>query len=401
VTDDETRVLDLDGLQALIDALRSRGYTVIGPTVRQGAVVNAPIASVADLPRGWGDEQDAGTYRLRRRDDDALFGFASGAQSAKPVFFPTAELLWRGRRGDDGFTVEPSVKAGAARAADADADAPPYALLGVRSCDVAAIAVHDRVLSSRTFRDTHYAARRADAFVVAVTCSTPGGTCFCVSMGTGPAPSAVPGARYDLALTELLDGPHRFLVEVGSERGAEVLAAVPATPASAQDEVQAAEVAENAVLRMGRTLDTDGIREILYASVESPRWDDVASRCLACTNCTMVCPTCFCTTVEDVSDLTGSTAERHRVWDSCFSADFSYIHGGRVRESTRSRYRQWMTHKLAAWIDQFGTSGCVGCGRCITWCPAAIDITEEAAALRGGPGRSGNPGRSPAAGARR
>jgi len=132
---------------------------------------------------------------------------------------------------------------------------------------------------------------------------------------------------------------------------------------------------------MGRTLDTDGLKELLYANVESPHWEDVASRCLACTNCTMVCPTCFCTTVNDVSDLTGDIAERHRVWDSCFDADFSYIHGGTVRDSTKSRYRQWMTHKLGSWIDQFGTSGCVGCGRCVTWCPAAIDITAEAAAL--------------------
>jgi formate hydrogenlyase subunit 6/NADH:ubiquinone oxidoreductase subunit I len=223
-------------------------------------------------------------------------------------------------------------------------------------------------------------------------------------MGTGPKPSAVEGARYDLALTELLDGgPHRFLVEVGSVRGAEVLTDLPAAPATAQDESRAADVAEDAALRMGRSLDTDGLREILYAGVESPRWDDVAARCLACTNCTMVCPTCFCTTVEDVSDLTGTHAERHRVWDSCFSADFSYIHGGTVRETTRSRYRQWMTHKLAAWIDQFGTSGCVGCGRCITWCPAAIDITEEAAALRGipQPGRPTQPGRAPAPAGRR
>ena len=96
----------------------------------------------------------------------------------------------------------------------------------------------------------------------------------------------------------------------------------------------------------------------------------------------MVCPTCFCTTVEDHSDLAGETAERVRSWDSCFTLDFSYVHGGSVRTETQSRYRQWMTHKLASWIDQFGTSGCVGCGRCITWCPVGIDITEEAAAIR-------------------
>jgi ferredoxin len=199
-------------------------------------------------------------------------------------------------------------------------------------------------------------------------------------MGTGPRPRA----GYDLALTEILGdgGPHRFLAEAGSDRGADVLDALPGPPASTGDLAAADRVAAEATGQMGRAVQTEGLREVLYASAESSRWDEIATRCLACTNCTLVCPTCFCTSVEDVTDLTGTARERHRVWDSCFSADYSYLHGGSVRAATASRYRQWMTHKLASWIDQFDTSGCVGCGRCITWCPAAIDITAEAAALR-------------------
>jgi sulfhydrogenase subunit beta (sulfur reductase) len=374
------RTLDTAGLQALIDALTARGYTVIGPTVSGGAIVNAPIRTIDDLPRGWGDEQESAHYRLRRRDDDALFGFAAGAQSAKPVFFPTDELMWRGRRTREAFSTEPLNGGNTAEPAEHG----PYALLGVRSCDLHAIAIHDRVLAGRIQADAHYIARREGAFIVSVSCADPGGTCFCVSMGTGPRPEGGSHARFDLSLTELLvGGVHRFVVEVGSARGAEVLADISSAPAQIDDLAAADEVAASAAGRMGRTLDTDGLKELLYANVESPRWDEVASRCLACTNCTMVCPTCFCTTVNDVSDLTGDVAERHRVWDSCFDADFSYIHGGTVRDSTKSRYRQWMTHKLGSWIDQFGTSGCVGCGRCVTWCPAAIDITAEAAALRG------------------
>jgi ferredoxin len=369
-------VLSLAGLQVLLDVLRGRGWTVVGPTVRDGVVVNAEVEAIEQLPRGVGDSQDGGTYRVRDRGDEALFGFASGPQGWKPFLFPSRELLWRGRRDGGEVAVEPAA-----------VEPPRLALLGVRSCDLHAIAVHDRVLAERAVPDSAYAARRDATFVVAVTCSTPGGTCFCVSMGTGP----VPDRGFDLTLTELLDpAGHRFLVAPGSDRGAEVLEEVrectdtdALRPAEQPDLEAAREVGEDAARNMGRALETDGLRDLLYANPEHPQWDDVASRCLSCTNCTLVCPTCFCTSVDQVGDLTGDATETWRVWDSCFTTDFSYLHGGSVRSSVRSRYRQWATHKLASWVDQFGTSGCVGCGRCITWCPAAIDITDEMAAIRG------------------
>ncbi len=373
-------VLGVPGLQAIIDALRDQGFTVIGPTRRGGSIVLAEIGSVDDLPAGWGDEQDAARYRLHEREDEALFGFAATAQSWKSVLFPARELVWSGERNGQGFNASPAGR-----------DAPAYALLGVRSCDLHAIGIHDRVLLGRRFTDAAYGARREGAFIIAVGCSHPGGTCFCVSMGTGPRPEA----GFDLSLTELLDsGGHRFVAIAGSARGADLLgslrpggsgtaATTAATTAASEADLAAADqVLTLAAAQMGRELDTDGIRELLYDNAEHPRWDDVAARCLSCANCTLVCPTCFCVSMEDVTDLAGSHQERHRVWDSCFTSQHSHLSGGSVHGSTRSRYRQWMTHKLASWIDQFGTSGCVGCGRCITWCPAAIDITEEAAALR-------------------
>lgn len=363
-------MLTLDNLQELIDILSNRGYSVLGPTVVDGAIDIRAVTSVSDLPNGWGDEQDSAHYRLRRRDDDAVFGFACGAQSAKPVFFPADELLWRSRTTSEGPQIDRP---------DDERPGPPYAVLGLRSCDLAAIRIHDRVLTGRAVSDAHYATRREDSVIIAVTCTDPAGTCFCVSMDTGP----VPRQGFDIALTELYaNGPHRFVAESGSPRGAELLERLGAHAATDEDLAQAAAVGEEAAERMGRGLDDTNLKNILYDNAESAVWDDVAERCLSCGNCTLVCPTCFCTSITDVSDLTGTTSERHRVWDSCFSAEYSYIHGGPVRESTRSRYRQWMTHKLAAWKDQFGTSGCVGCGRCITWCPAAIDITAEAGELR-------------------
>ena len=368
-------VLDLGGLQRLVDVLAGDGFTVLGPTVRSGAVVPGRVRSVDDLPRGLGDAQDAGTYRLRQRGDDALFGFAADAISWKSVLFPAHELVWRGRRTQDGLEFEEAEPSGGLGPA-------PYAVLGIRSCDLHAVAIHDRVLRDRRFPDPRYVARREAAFLVTVTCSDPSGTCFCVSMGTGPRADA----GYDLALTELLEGgPHRFVAQAGTERGAAVLERVAGTAAPDADVSAADGVAETSARRMGRAMDTDGIRDLLYANAEHPRWEDVASRCLSCGSCTSVCPTCFCTSVEDHTSLGGDEAERWRVWDSCFTTDFSYLHGGSVRPSPRARYRQWMTHKLAAWHDQFGTSGCVGCGRCIAWCPVGIDITEEAAAIRATP----------------
>jgi sulfhydrogenase subunit beta (sulfur reductase) len=364
--------MDRRQLDELLDALRRRRFRVVGPTVRDGAIAYDDIASSADLPAGWTDEQDGGTYRLRRRDDDALFGYNVGPQSWKRNLFPPSSLLWRGRRDGGDMAISPATEPG-----------ERFAFIGVRSCELHAISIQDRVFIGGDHVDPIYATRREGVFIVALNCGQAGGTCFCVSMETGPKAMA----GFDLALTELLeDGEHRFLVEVGTERGAEVMGEVAHGPAETEEIDTAERILERTAASMGRHMDTGGIKDLLYAAFEHPRWDDVAGRCLACANCTMVCPTCFCFSVEDVSDLAGEESERHRSWDSCFTMDHSYIHGGSVRVSNRSRYRQWMTHKLATWIDQFGTSGCVGCGRCITWCPVGIDITEEVAAIRGSDG---------------
>ena len=147
-------------------------------------------------------------------------------------------------------------------------------------------------------------------------------------------------------------------------------------------ETEAESKIKEAENQMGRYLDTDGIKELLQGNPDNPQWDDVAKRCLTCANCTLVCPTCFCSTMEDLTDIKGDHAERWRRWDSCFALDFAKVAGGNFRTSAKARYRQWITHKLSTWYDQFGTSGCVGCGKCMTWCPAHIDITKEAEAIR-------------------
>jgi ferredoxin len=366
------QLMEAAALEALFTSLDEAGYRVIGPTVRDGAIVLDELAAVGDLPFGWGVQLEPGGYRLRRRDDTAAFGHSAGPGSWKQFLHPPREKLWSARLDEGGFEIDQD-----GSDSGRDPEPPRLAFFGVRPCDLRAIQIQDQVLGSGG-GNSRYAARRAAVLIVAVNCTEPGETCFCTSMGTGP--EAGPG--YDLALTELVSGErHAFLVDVGTEAGASVLAGVPLTPAGAAMIDRGRSAVAEASERMGRSMPAAGLHELMAGSHDADRWDDVASRCLTCGNCTLACPTCFCTSVEDVTDLTGDHAERWQHWASCFDLDFSYLHGGPVRSSASSRYRQWLTHKLGTWHDQFGSSGCVGCGRCIVWCPVGIDITEEVAAL--------------------
>ena len=362
-------ILSADGLSALFRAIVDSGHTVVAPTARDGAIALREVGSSDDLPAGRTDEQAPGSYRLKERSDRAVFGHTVGPDSPKRWLHPPDFLRFRAHRGEkSGFTLEKG-----------DPSAPKIAFLGIKPCDLAAIGRQDRVFLGGSFAEPVYAARRQEALLVVAQCTEAHGTCFCASMGTGPRAEA----GFDLALTELFrDGRHELVVEVGSERGAALLENVPKKAAGTADLDAARGASAKAAKEMGRTLETAGLKEALQAKVESPRWEDVEKRCLSCANCTLVCPTCFCSTIEDTTDLTGRDSERWRRWDSCYTLDFSYIHGGSVRRSGASRYRQWLTHKLASWIDQFGETGCVGCGRCITWCPVGIDLTKEARAFQ-------------------
>jgi ferredoxin len=348
-------MIDRSGLRRLVEVLRERGYRVVGPTMRDNAIVLAELDSADDLPAGWGVDVAPGTYRVRARGDGAAFGHSAGPQSWKQFVHPQRQRLWSSS--GDGESAE-----------------GPYAFLGVRGCDLAALGVLDRVLAGAAHPDGSYAARRTGAFLVAVNCTEPGGLCFCASVGSGPRC----GPGYDLVLTERVDGDSvTYLVEAGSDDGADVLAAIPSRAAEASECAAADAEIASAATTMGREMPDTDLRRLLLDSRESAHWDEIASRCLTCGNCTMVCPTCFCTSVSDVTDLSGEHAERWMEWASCFELDFTFIHEGPVRQSGPSRYRHWLTHKLSSWHDQFGTSGCVGCGRCIAWCPTGIDITEE------------------------
>lgn len=356
-------------LDALFGLLRDDGHTVVGPKVSEGAIIYDEIQSTDDLPAGWTDEQRPGHYRLKKQSGNALFDYAVGPHSWKKYLFPPELTLWSAKRSEDGSLS----------IAEPENEVPKYAFIGVRGCEIAAIKIQDRVFSGGQYRDRNYTDRREKAFIVAVNCGKAAETCFCVSMGTGPGVDS----GFDIAITELTEPDlPTYVAKAGSERGKQLLNDLNLAQADADDIEAAQQVIAKTAESITRKLDTDGIKEVLYEARESTRWDEVASRCLSCTNCTMVCPTCFCSSVSESSDLQMTGFEHTRHWDSCFSVEFTYATGGSVRDTTSSRYRQWLTHKLGSWIDQFGTSGCVGCGRCISWCPVGIDITEEAAALR-------------------
>ncbi len=363
--DAAAKLMPADGLDALIQALQARGFEVWGAREQAGALGLAVIEAAEDLPRGLIEEAGPGGVRLVDGGRDAYFDHTLPMQGLKRVVYPPEEKLFE--------TGEDMV------ARESDVGARPTAVIGARPCDLAALDTLTQVFQQGPFPDTRYAARRQSLFLVAVNCARPADTCFCSSMNTGPRAGAE--ASFDLALTELIDdGRHGFLIEAGSDAGRTILEALPGEAAGDADVEQALEVSARAAAAMTREMVPD-VEPLLKRAYDHPHWEEVAERCLACANCTMVCPTCFCGTVEDRSSLDGATAERWRRWDSCFTLEFSYIHGGAVRKEAASRYRQWMTHKLSHWHDQFGRSGCVGCGRCIGWCPVGIDITAEARAI--------------------
>lgn len=353
-------------LQGLIDRLLGAGYEVVGPRAADGAVVLGPVAALDDLPRGLRDDQHPGRYRLATADGAGYFDHVVGPHSLKPFLFPPRTTV-----------LEVLRVRGSWEARAPDPPRPKRAVIGVRSCDLHALAVQDRVFLHGPHPDPEYAARREGLFLVAVNCSRSADTCFCASMNTGPA--VADGA--DLVLTELADG---FVVRVGTDAGARVLGDLGAREPTPDERAAADEVPRRAAAQQTRRIDAATVRDTLMNNLTHPRWDEVAKRCLACANCTMVCPTCFCSTVTEVTDLAGDHTARERVWESCFNEEHSWTAGGAVHATTKARYRQWLTHKLATWVDQFGTSGCVGCGRCVTWCPVGIDITEEVAAMEGG-----------------
>lgn len=352
-------------LEDLLELLKADGYRLLGPRLREGAIVFDTLDSAADLARGLNDVQSPGAYRLVT-NGDRYFDWANGPQGLKPLTFASHEPLWECRRDESGRLEFAAILP----------EPHPTAVIGVRGCDLAALELQDRHFLAPGRADTQYQARRNALFLVAVHCNRPAATCFCASTGDGPRA----GEGFDIALQELEEG---FLVEAGSDRGSALLTRLRLAPASPEQLSEAEDLYQGAVARQRRGLPSRDLSEHLFANLEHPRWEEIAGRCLACGNCTSVCPTCFCNDLVTEPSLNGEATETVRQWDSCYTPGHSYFAGRALRKDIRTRYRQWLTHKLGGWHAQYGRSGCTGCGRCITWCPVGIDITEEATAICG------------------
>jgi ferredoxin len=361
--------LKKEHLHFLFDRLKA-SHKVIGPKIEQGVIVLGEI-DMDDIPAGYEDHQKAGSYRLLKGKRPEIFSFSTGPDSFKRFLHPPVSEM---------FSFKSSRTAIAITAPDRQGE--PLAFIGVRACDLTALKLYDRVFLERQEKDQLYESLRRDSLVIALDCSYPGENCFCHAMGTGP--SVTNG--FDIALTELEDS---FLLETGTVAGQRLLDGLPLEEATESDMEERAARTERCLGMMKKSIRADDLPGLIYRSLDHPRWTDIAERDLECGNCTQVCPTCFCNSRYDLVHLAGISPRarevsgtRVRKWDSCFSRNFARVHGGNFRPSRRARYRQWMSHKLAYTVEQFGLPGCVGCGRCITWCPAGIDITEEMDALR-------------------
>ncbi|MCX7914130.1 MAG: 4Fe-4S dicluster domain-containing protein [Thermodesulfovibrionales bacterium] len=340
-------------------------HKIIGPKVSNNVIVLSEI-DFEDLPLGYRDLQSQGSYKLIKSDESTMFGYSVSADSFKRFLNPPNVEILSFKTSKRGLSFKPLTYQG-----------KPLAFFGIRSCDREALRLYDKVFLEGLERDFYYNSIRQNLILIALNCINPGDNCFCASISTGPE---VKGS-FDLLITELDDC---LLIESGSSFGDRLIKVLPQESVNETHMTKKKLVLEKCMGMFKKKISFNKLPDLIYKNIENPRWQEIAKRDLECGNCTQVCPTCFCSTTYDSVMLNGISKKiteisgrKIRVWDSCFSRNFARVHGGNFRLSRKARYRHWFAHKLAYSLEQFSLPGCVGCGRCITWCPMGIDLTQE------------------------
>jgi ferredoxin len=240
---------------------------------------------------------------------------------------------------------------------------------GIRSCDAYGIAYMDKFFLEG-YNDKFYGRNRTSSFIVAVNCTETGEGCFCSSMGTGPFANK----GYDVLFTPIDDV---YLVEIGSKKGEELIAASGALIVESNEELEGQKklIEKDVLNKFKIAIETDNISKVLEKNFNNPMWEQISNDCVACTGCTSMCPTCTCfNVVEESTGLNSGSRVKH--WDSCQSDSFTRNAGEHNPRSKRIRVKYRIYDKFKYIEDKFKYKGCSGCGRCINVCPASINVVN-------------------------
>ncbi len=328
------RVIDSQELPALVEAFME-DYEVIAPVESGASYAFEKVTSF----------------------DEIKLDYPTTITSCKKYVLPPRETLFK----FDALNNEVT---------DFTVKVTPRVIFGAHACDINALNSLDMVFEDSRYRDPYYEARRGATLIIGISC-TPTESCFCHLMEADEARTG-----YDLFLQDIGD---RYLVSIGSVTAANVLESA-CNPREATDEDRIA--FRQATRKRQESFneeipDVQEIAMLMDAFHSDPFWDELGSRCLACTACSSVCPTCFCFDIADTLGPDGKTGRRERIWDACTSPQFAMVTGGHnFRDSNRNRVRHRMYHKLNGFLATHDRMLCTGCGRCVRACKAHISPIE-------------------------
>ncbi|HEU19513.1 MAG TPA: 4Fe-4S ferredoxin [Deltaproteobacteria bacterium] len=333
----ETRLIKRDALAGIVKKL-SEQMTVYAPVKKEDNVF----------------------FKVLEKGEEPLLTYANTKNAPKNFFFPQTETMMGYMRTERGMELK----------GDNIADMGDAVLFGARPCDVRSFILLDYVFDQEKYKDPYYIDKREKTTIVSLACVTPPySTCFCTSVGGHPM--IVEGA--DVVLTDVGDN---YLAEFITPKGQTILAKLGDLP-TADDATLAKkeELVKKAEGEIKSQVAGSAIKPWLDENFEHPFWDTIHKSCLACGTCTYLCPTCHCFDITD--EVKGDEGKRVRTWDSCMYWLFTIeTSGHNPRTSQKQRWRQRLLHKFRYFVDNFGAIACVGCGRCVMYCPVNIDIRK-------------------------